>query len=103
MLEARYRELLELAQQMRNAAKAGDWPSVCRFNDERSALISNLPKSMPPLDRDTGRSLETLIAATLDCDREVRNLAEAWMEDATPLLSVLAKIPGEKRVQPEVS
>lgn len=91
MLEADYRAVLSLSQQMYAATEIGDWNCVSKLNSERETLIASLPAMLPPLDEATGRRIADLIRATLDCDRRVRDRAEAWLNDASPLLEALSK------------
>lgn len=92
-----YEEVLALSREMVKAATALDWNQLTRLGSEREVLLTRLPRTLPPLPPETGRTLASTISTILACDAEVRERAEPWLEHTRPLLQVLGKSSTEPK------
>lgn len=74
---------------MTAAARELDWNRVTTLGIERTALFTRLPRELPALPPAARQILAGSIQSILDCDAEIRERAEPWLEHVGRLLLAL--------------
>jgi flagellar protein FliT len=86
---ALYETVAVITDQMLTAARIGDWDEVAILESKCAAHVNTLKRDEPPI-KLTGeirvRKVQ-IITKILADDREIRNIAEPWMENLARLIN----------------
>lgn len=84
-----FRNALALSEKMAKLAKEQAWEALAATERQRATLLATLPTSLVA-ERGDNASFAELILKIRDCDNEVREFVEPWMEQTRVLLDRLS-------------
>jgi len=87
-VQAHYRQLLALSQNMLAAGMAQHWDELIALEQQRQALFDHTPASAPI---EPSSPVGELIGEIQQCDAQLSEKLEAWLSHARILLRMDAK------------
>ncbi len=84
-----FRKALALSEEMAKLAKEQAWEALAATELQRADLLATLPTSLVA-ERGDSASFAELILKIQDCDNEIREFVEPWMEQTRVLLDRLS-------------
>ncbi len=85
LLEAYYRQVLELSQQMLDAASTEQWDRLIDLEKARNTLLQSTPHSEHGED---WKPAAALIREIQDVDAQAKEIVSTWLEHAKILLRI---------------